>query len=106
MKLGMTVLLAVVLLGLGVLFGVIFWENEEGTGVFSFSPGRAGNWWEEEIGVAVGRKWDCWGVQDQGRRADRRCAGVRDVVDDGILVDAPRGAVSSDVGPSLCQSFV
>lgn len=23
------------------------------------------------------------------------------VVDDGILVDAPRGAVSSDVGPSL-----
>ncbi|CAZ79443.1 unnamed protein product [Tuber melanosporum] len=49
MKFGMTVLLAAALLGLGVLFGVIFWENEEG------------------------------------------------IVDDGILVDAPRGAVSSDV---------
>ncbi|PWW77421.1 hypothetical protein C7212DRAFT_356875 [Tuber magnatum] len=49
MRFGMTVLLAAALLGLGVLFGVIFWENEEG------------------------------------------------IVDDGILVDAPRGAVSSDV---------
>lgn len=35
MKLGMTFALGVVLLVLGIIFGVIFWENEaEGTGEF------------------------------------------------------------------------
>lgn len=38
-KLGMTFALGVVLLALGVVFGVIFWENEaEGTGEWLFFP--------------------------------------------------------------------
>jgi len=52
----MTVLLAVVLLGLGVLFGVIFWENEEGIGVFSLSLGGCG-----ESVVGEGGRGSRWG---------------------------------------------
>lgn len=55
MKLGMTVLLAVALLGLGVLFGVIFWENEEGIGAFFFSLGGYG-----ELVVGEGDKGSRW----------------------------------------------
>lgn len=56
MKLGMTILLAVALLGLGLLFGVIFWENEEGIGAFFFSPGGYG----ELVVVGEGDKGSRW----------------------------------------------
>lgn len=77
MKFGMTFALGCALLVLGVVFGVIFWENEaEGTG--GFEP-------------CIGKIPRSWGAALTDLRFGNK------ITDDDVLVDVLHGAVSSDV---------